>query len=79
MKRKYEAPVVSFEDFELSTSIAAGCDFKTNHQKDMCAYEPTGRFIFVDGVNDCKTIPEDGTYNGMCYHVPNEYTQLFTS
>ena len=29
MKLAYEAPEIIYEDFSLSASIAAGCEFKT--------------------------------------------------
>ena len=79
MKRKYEAPVMSFEDFELSMSIAAGCEFRTYHAMYECSYETTtGRVIFVNRVETCTTKAQDGDY-GICYHVPTDNTNLFTS
>ena len=79
MKRKYEAPVVSFEDFELSTSIAAGCIFKTGHAEMVCAYTVGERNIFIDAVDACTTKTQDNGYDSFCYHVPTEAMKLFTS
>jgi hypothetical protein len=35
-KKQYSAPDIFFEDFSLSTSIAAGCEEKPFGYTDMC-------------------------------------------
>lgn len=48
-EKTYVKPQVFFEDFQLSASIAAGCEYTTNHTMNMCAYEITGgRNVFID-------------------------------
>ena len=50
MKKTYCKPQIAFEDFELCANIAAGCEFKTNHAKDACAYTMLGGMkVFVAG------------------------------
>lgn len=78
MKKEYKKPELFFDSFELSESIAAVCEFKTGHAQNVCAYYAGGRAIFVDGVIACETITQDG-YSGLCYHVPNETSNIFTS
>lgn len=79
MKKEYKKPELLFDSFELSESIASGCEHTTDHAMNQCAYNAGGRNIFVDGVAACITKPQDGTYDGICYHVPNENSNLFTS
>ena len=81
MKKVYSKPQIMFESFTLSTNIAAGCEFKTNTPSArQCGYgeDIFGVSIFVDGITDCKAKYPDG-YNGLCYHVPTETTNLFNS
>lgn len=81
MKKTYVKPEVYFESFELSTSIATGCEYKTNHAKNVCVYEIAGgRNVFVDAKTHCLDITEPGgEYGAVCYHVPIEASNLFTS
>lgn len=76
MKKTYTRPVVSFESFELSTSIAAGCATKSNHAEE-CLFEVPGvGAVFLDKATGCEFTPEEGH---VCYHVPTDQTILFTS
>lgn len=83
MKKAYVKPQVYFEDFQLSASIATGCEHTTNHTLNVCSYEtsvgPETKYVFVDGVSACTTVPEDGMWAGFCYHNPSENNNLFTS
>ena len=81
MKKTYVKPEVYFESFELSTSIATGCEYKTNHAKNECVYEIAGgRNVFVDAKTHCLDITAPGEeYGAVCYHVPIEASNLFTS
>lgn len=79
MKKTYTRPVVSFESFELSTSIATGCEFKSGHQMDSCGYKVPGvGNVFISKDQGCDFESSDGDY-GICYHVPVDTTNLFTS
>lgn len=84
MKKVYRKPEISFEDFSLTTNIAAGCGFDTNLPvQNSCGVDMGGGMIvFVDGVYGCTTkvqLGDDGTWNGMCYHVPIENNNVFNS
>ena len=79
MKKEYKKPELLFDSFELSESIAAGCEYITGQTIDQCAYYTGGRNVFVESVTACTTKTQDGTWDSICYHVPNENSNLFTS
>lgn len=82
MKKTYKKPVAIIENFSLSTNIAGNCEVKTNTPSEgNCAYPlRTGENIFFSSIaNVCTTHEDDGEYNGLCYHVPNEAKNLFNS
>ena len=89
MKKAYTKPEIIFEDFTLSTNIAAGCEIIVNYARYECQYE-VGRgsnkknvFADADGCEYSQGVvyEADGTpsYNGICYHVPIESNNLFMS
>lgn len=80
MKKTYSKPQIVFDSFELSQSIAAGCEYKSNHAYGTCALDIGGRFgkIFLDGPV-CVTTTPDGEYDGICYHVPTDNMNVFSS
>ena len=79
MKLAYEAPEIIYEDFSLSASIAAGCDFKTSLQvEDSCGYPMEGDVFFTGDISGCKTIVPPG-FNTICYHGPYDTNSLYTS
>ena len=83
-KKPYQKPEIVYEDFSLSTNIAAGCEtIITNATKDACAYQTNyaGKItnIFTADIPAvCTTTEVDGN-NGLCYHVPLENNDLFNS
>lgn len=81
MKKTYVKPNAIFESFELSSSIAAGCEHKTNHALYVCTYQITGgRNVFVSDETNCHDITAPGgDYGAVCYQVPSESSNLFTS
>ena len=83
MKREYKKPIVVFENFCMSTNIAAGCTLIVNTPtENVCGYldlrDPTGTAVFVAGINGCFRTEPDG-YNGICYHNPSDPNNLFAS
>ena len=79
MKKKYEKPIFIFEDFSLGTSIAAGCEFKTDNQtQGVCGYPTKGGVIFISNIEGCKYHQTDNN-DSLCYHVPTDYTNIFNS
>lgn len=82
MKKTYEKPEVYFESFELSTSIATGCEYRTNHAINVCTYELSGGLgnVFVSTTTNCNNIKApNGEWNKICYHLPSDQSNLFTS
>ena len=89
MKKAYTKPQIMFEDFSLSTSIALGCEFESynNAGQGECGYfdGSTPAPVFVQsGVGGCVYgAPNkqwgEGDYNKVCYDIPSESYNLFTS
>lgn len=81
MKKQYVKPELYFENFELSTSIAA-CGSTTNTPSDMqCGIAVVGYGnVFFTGITGCsdKQVESDG-FMGICYHQPTDTTNLFNS
>lgn len=78
MKKIYQKPIVKIEDFTLCENIATGCELKSNHAMDVCAYEDNGWFTFSSSIGACE-IPVDQEDEKLCYHVPTEAWNIFTS
>ena len=73
-----------FESFTLSENIAGDCNIIIETQSaGSCGYTTGGESIFLEGITGCVDtqvpIDFDGLYNGMCYHVPTETSDLFNS
>ena len=81
MKKTYSKPDVLFEDFSLSTSIAAGCERKTLLPgPETCGFKFGADVVFVTGVAGCQEIVDDGSIaDGFCYHTPSDAFNLFHS
>lgn len=79
MKLAYESPEIIYEDFSLSASIAAGCEFKTQLQaEDVCGYMMEGDVVFAASISGCKYIPAEEE-DTICYHNPSELRNIYTS
>lgn len=79
MKKQYVKPELYFENFQLSTSIAAcGTPTQTPSNGD-CGITVTGYgVLFLTSVSGCEKKVADG-YEGICYHQPTDTTNLFNS
>lgn len=83
MKKTYSQPDIVFESFSLATSITAQCAFQTNLQTQGTCFVQFGAFrVFTTEVSGCVdngiAIPGD-EFNGFCYHVPTNGTNIFMS
>lgn len=80
MKKTYSKPMVIIEDFSLQTSISASCELDTPLPSlaENCGYPTKGGVVFIEGTQ-CTTYPPEGAYNGFCYHVPTDTSNLFNS
>lgn len=79
MKKSYVKPEITFESFELATSIAAGCVLIGANQ-DMYACpvkDPILGFTYFH-TDGCNATPTNGD-TSLCYHVPTEGYGVFTS
>ena len=78
MKKMYSTPRILFEDFQLSQSIAAGCEFKSNHVWEVCPLTiEDGSVIFSN--SDCEYPPAPGMDDRICYDVPGDDYKVYTS
>lgn len=76
MKKQYVKPELYFENFELSSNIAAGCaDTSIKGPIDFA-----GKKIFAPSVQcDEEISADDEITAGYCYHHPQDGTRLFGS
>lgn len=79
MKKTYSKPEIVFEDFSLSTSITAGCEFTNGlHAQDSCGYQTRDGVVFTTEIAGCVYKQPD-TNDSLCYHVPNDNANIFNS
>ena len=74
MKKTYVKPMIQFEDFKLSASIALTCRFPAGHSEGECNFEdPDTGVIFFTGDVECKGgyVPS-GDSSSVCYHNPGD-------
>lgn len=78
MKKTYVKPMIAFESFKMSTSIAGDCGTKlfTYSSYSSCSYDVGGVKIFMG--SQCDTEPM-GDSDSICYDVPTAATILFGS
>lgn len=81
MKKAYSKPDIVFENFSLSTNIAAGCEYSTNFARDVCGFKFGPDMIFLEKITGCteKVVDGDGQFNGICYHNPSDDNNIFSS
>ena len=86
MKKTYSKPDIFFEDFSLSTNIAAGCEEKPSAHSGVetaCGVKwSAGVYVFteeMDGCNRKLVNGQQGEYNGLCYHNPTNNYNVFYS
>lgn len=82
MTEKYVKPQIIFEEFSLSTNIAAGCNrIVDNQSKGVCAFVGTGNIVVFDNQvgKACVYKVDTDNWDGFCYHVPTDTNDLFNS
>lgn len=83
MKKTYAKPQIAFESFTLCSSIAAGCAVHVNTAfAYTCGIDYPGvGVLFNDqiGGSGCGFDPKPYENDGLCYHGPYTYEQLFNS
>ncbi len=80
MKKSYSKPAILFDDFSLSTNIAAGCE---NIVKTFAQYQCGIKFgnvtFFHDSAYCARLLPNGSEFNGFCYHNPTDSNNHFSS
>ncbi|MCD7864685.1 MAG: hypothetical protein LUG54_01405 [Clostridiales bacterium] len=85
MKVNYEKPVIIFETFALSQTIAQDCGESaignTNHySKSSCGYYVGDGTVWTSDNLGCGVAwPEDIAVNGYCYNNPDGGISVFSS
>ena len=89
MKKKYSAPVILFESFQMSTNIAGGCEAQAqthgSYSEAGCGYLLGTEIVFGTDLTGCQggdryrqVAPNTG-FDSVCYHVPSENSNIFNS
>lgn len=79
MKKTYTKPEIMFEDFTLTTNIAAGCEaLTTTATLRACGLDYSGIQIFMEGQTGCTdeqvtNVGGDGKWQHICYHIPDGF------
>jgi hypothetical protein len=80
MRKTYSKPDIHFDNFALSTNVAANCEFQTPLPRaDECGIPYFNWIVFQSELQGCNKISESGIWDSMCYHQPTETNNLFTS
>ena len=84
MKRVYNKPMIIYENFELSMSIAGNCEAIANHIEGACSVSPKDlldmgiRINIFNNISICDDADPTG-HNQFCYHAPTEGNNVFSS
>lgn len=78
MKKAYSKPQIFFDSFELSQSIALGCEKITNQAEYVCIVTEKDSGIVYITNSDCRYTPPGGN-DGICYHAPDDSTNVYSS
>lgn len=83
MKKIYTKPEIIFDSFELSQSIAAGCELLSSGTRETgCTVSVPGDFgetlytFFAEGSCDRYSPAE---LDSLCYHAPADAYNVFSS
>ncbi len=91
MKEKYVKPLIAYEDFSLTQTIARNCGDthnsslgrSTHYDEDTCMWDVGGFTIFYldNGCDDGPDNKDDDTYEFelFCYNNPDGGVQVFSS
>ncbi len=80
MKRTYIKPDICFDSFEMSTSMAAGCEMIGSNQDAYACpvlIPAWGISVFM-ALGICDTHPPENM-DTICYHVPTADNNVFNS
>jgi hypothetical protein len=87
LKKSYGKPDIVFDNFQMESSIGA-CAKRTGPNPDKCGVlwaPPDTLFAEAPGIDsgactiDVDINVDTESYDGLCFHVPFDGMQLFTS
>ena len=80
MKKAYRKPELWYEDFQLSQTIASGCEGIANFTEGHCQVilEGPGYSIVLFNADTCPDSPPNPD-DYVCYHAPTEGNNVFSS
>ena len=79
MKKKYEKPQILITSFELSESIASGCEQISNAAEYACAVvDNEAGITYIADYTICEFIPPN-IDDTVCYHAPRDENNVFSS
>lgn len=80
MKKKYVKPQILITSFELSESIATGCEQISNSAAYMCAVEDAEAELtyITNEISGCSYVPPNPD-DVVCYHAPSDSNNVFMS
>lgn len=80
MKKTYNKPEISFEDFGMSSNFASTCNTKIeNFQQGTCGVQYFGQATIFGADNQgCDYSYDDGSF-GICYYIPTGDSNVFVS
>ncbi len=81
MKKTYSKPDIFYEDFSLSTNIAANCELHPTEFIGDTFIVDLGGVILLTNMEYCNYHIEDGKneFDNLCYHVPTDSYNIFSS
>jgi hypothetical protein len=81
MKKTYSKPDIFYEDFSLSTNIAASCELHPTEFIGDTFIVDMGGVILLNNDEYCTFPIEDGKneFDNLCYHVPYDSFNVFMS
>lgn len=75
MSKHYSKPIIGFQSLAVSTGIASSCEMTTNSAEYICP-------VSVKEWNDATILTNDCDMEmaeELCYHVPVEDNNVFSS
>ncbi len=81
MKKTYSKPDIMFDNFSMTTCIAA-CEVEATFSRGVCGVEMDNMAtVFTESVYGCTWVAEDGdaSFDFLCYHVPSDNNNVFGS
>lgn len=82
MKKKYSAPRIVFDSFELSESIATNCAYISQQSYGECpvTLEDVGGMILFQMPSVCEwTVIDPNEEKFICYHGFSDQRKVFSS